>query len=417
MTDNQKNTAGKKSGSFWKELWQPPRFVGYKIASVIAALVVWGFVMITQNPMTDTLYTVPLEARNLSADLAMLDTTNQVQVRVQGSSSELTASGSGAISAYIDLADVREGSTTLEVKVILPNGVQLVSVTPSTVDVTLEALSSADFPLDVDITGDPASGYAAFDAVATPDNVTLFGAEKYLNSVNKVCVSASVEGLDANYNKKLQIQVFDELGNNITEHFTISPSCAEVMIPLIADMPEKNVSVNASVVGEPASGYKVGRIVVEPSTIRVFGDVNKLNNLYYLETVPIDISGMSKTYSQKVEVVAANGLTLPVNTVTVVVQIEPSGSASVTRSVIYAQNLAAGLTCEMPSVKIKLDMAGPDEALAAVSANEIVPYVDCGDITEPGEYTLPVHATLPDNISLVSAAPQQITVKVVEAGD
>lgn len=104
-----------KKSSFWKkDLWQPPGFIGYKIGSVIIALLIWGFVVVTQNPLSDTMFTVPLEVRNLDSELAMLETTNQVQVRVQGTSAELNNLTSGDIVAYVDMTGVQEGSATVD---------------------------------------------------------------------------------------------------------------------------------------------------------------------------------------------------------------------------------------------------------------------------------------------------------------
>lgn len=405
-----------KSSGFWHELWQPPKFWGYRICSVLAALLIWGFVIISQNPQADTLFTVPLETRNLSSELALLDTTNQVQVRVHGSSSDLSKLNSSSISAYIDLSGVNEGSTALEVKVSLPKGIQLVSVTPETVDVTLEAISTGSFPLEIETSGTPAAGYTLLDAVPTPGEVTISGAREYLERVNKVLVRADVSGLDSNFNKSLAVQVFDAGGSNITDHLTVAPSFAEVIIPVVYDLPEKSVAVNASIVGQPAEGYEVKRIIVEPSTVRVFGNISTLSSLYYLETEPINISDMRKTYSGKVELVHSDNVTVSQETVTVIVQIEPVSIASYSREVISAQNLTAGLKCNMPAIQVTLKVAGDDDAIAAIGANDLTPYVDCSGITSAGEYTLPLSVALPDDLSLVSVSPELITVTVTAGG-
>ncbi|NLF80259.1 MAG: hypothetical protein GX572_03605, partial [Clostridia bacterium] len=86
--------------SFWQnKFWQPPGFYGYKISAIVIALLLWGYVIVTQNPLADAMFTVPLEIRNLSSELAIMETTDQVQVRVQGSNSDLENLKSGNISA------------------------------------------------------------------------------------------------------------------------------------------------------------------------------------------------------------------------------------------------------------------------------------------------------------------------------
>ena len=57
-------------------------------------------------------------------------------------------------------------------------------------------------------------------------------------------------------------------------------------------------------------------------------------------------------------------------------------------------------------------VSGPETDINAITANDIVPYIDFSGITSAGEYTLPLSVTLPANISLVSLTPQQVTVTV-----
>ena len=406
-----------KKGFWKKDLWQAPGFIGYKIGSVIIALLIWGFVIVTQNPLSDTMFTVPLEVRNLSSELAMLETTNQVQVRVQGTSAELANLSSGDIVAYVDMTGVQEGSATVEVKVEVPENVQLVSFTPTSIAVELEPVESSSFPLEVKLTGTPEENYTLLDAVLSPSEITLAGAANYIQRVGTVFVNADVTGLTDNYNKNLQVEVLDTNGNNITSYFTISPSVASVIIPVVYDMPEKSVAINPAVIGVPATGYEISRIVVEPSTVRAFGDLEALNTLYYLETEPIDVSGLRNTHTQTVDIIHSNNITLSESTVTVVVQIEPVARATFVRDIIHAQNLATNLSCDLPSVEMEVVVSGPETDINAITANDIVPYIDFSGITSAGEYTLPLSVTLPANISLVSLIPQQVTVTVTEGNN
>ena len=78
-------------------------------------------------------------------------------MRVQGTSAELNNLTSGDIVAYVDMTGVQEGSATVEVSVEVPDNVQLVSYTPTSISVELEPVESRSFPLEVQITGTPVS--------------------------------------------------------------------------------------------------------------------------------------------------------------------------------------------------------------------------------------------------------------------
>ena len=97
-------------------------------------------------------------------------------------------------------------------------------------------------------------------------------------------------------------------------------------------------------------------------------------------------------------------------------QIDPVSTASFTREVISARNLASGLKCIFPEVQVTLLVAGDNSTVSAIGANDLVPYVDCSGITAADEYTLPLKVTLPSGLSLVSVSPERITFTVT-AGD
>lgn len=398
---------------FWSlPMWQPPYFVGYKVCAVLIAILIWIYVMVTQNPLTEDTFTVPIEMRNLSSQLAIPETNRQVSVRVQGTSGVISTLSSRDIEAYIDFEGVAQGEAELPVIVVLPEHVTLVSQSPQSFAFTLETVVSETHQVDVRVSGDPAENYTLLDAVSDPDMVTISGAEANIRSISAVYVAADVTELAENYSKNLSVEVLDANGKNITDWFTISPSTINVIIPVVYDQPQKSIAVRESIVGEPALGYQVSRVVVEPSTVRVFGDLEVLNDLYYLHTAPIDVSGLKKTTSMTVAIQHGNNVSVSAEAVTVVVQIDPVKTLEFEKELLYGQNLAEGLVCAIPPLQLKVVVAGADTYIGSVSATDVVPYVDFSDISNPGSYTLPISVNLPANISLVTVSPPAVDIEI-----
>ena len=411
------------SADLWKkrkQLWQPPDFWRFKVCAVLCAILLWFYVMETQNPMTEESFTVPVEMRNLSSSLAIPDTNRQVTIRVQGSSAVMNELTSRQLSAYCDFSDVEEGEATLPVQVgELPEGVTLVSVLPESISFTLEAVVSESFPVEVRVQGEPAENYSLLeplDAVLSPAMVTLSGSQEYISQVETVFVSVDVTGLEENYSKNLSVEVLDFNGNNITEWFTCNPSTVDVLVPVVYSQPEKSVAVSPVYVGTPALGYRITRVVVEPSTVRAFGDLDVLDNLYYVETSVIDVNGLDRTTSFTVTLLHGNNVTLSTTNATVVVQVEPESTTTVTKDLVYYENLAEGLVCTLPTVELEMLLSGADTYIDNLDTSAVVPFVDLGQISGPGSYTLSVQVNLPANISLLSITPATVEVTVEEAG-
>jgi YbbR domain-containing protein len=77
----------------------------------------------------------------------------------------------------------------------------------------------------------------------------------------------------------------------------ISPSYIKVELDRVID---KVVRVRAVVKGEPAPGYRIARIVVEPAAIRLQGARSHVAELKEVPTEEIDISGRRKTLKAEV---------------------------------------------------------------------------------------------------------------------
>ena len=403
---------------FWqRSWWQPPHNNGFKVLAVILALLVWGYVTITQNPLTEATFSVPVEIRNLDSELAQPDTNYQVQVRVQGTAGVIEDLSSYDIVAYVDLTDMKAGEATPMVNVELPNNVQLVSRSPESLELTLYPKVSQTFPVEVRVKGTPAEGFSLLDAVITPDIVTLSGSDLSIGSVDKVFVTAEADGLTENYSKSLAVEVLNANGENITDHFTCYPTSVSVVIPVVQEQPEVTLSVRCSVTGQPAEGFKVSRVVVEPATVQAFGPQEVLDGLYSLEAESVSVEGMSTTDSFTPLIIVPSGVSLSRERVTVVVQIEPVDSAEFSCPLTDLRNAPVGFDCSASAGSCTVTVNGTSTYLQSLTAGDISLHVDLSGISEAGEYELPITVELPAGGTLASVEPAQVTVTVTKSDE
>lgn len=402
---------------FWqKEIWQPPRFIGYKVLAILLAMVIWAYVTVRDNPLDEGTFAVPVELRNLDETLVTPETSYQVQVRVQGAANIIGELSSRDFTAYVDLSGMRAGEGSPRVQVDLPPDVSLVSLSPESIDLTLEAKVSETFAVVANVSGEPAENYTALleNLLLSPQEVSLSASASMIEQVGSVVVNADISDLESSYNRNLPVEVLDQNGNNITREFTISPESVNLVVNVLYEEPEATVAVRANLLGEPAEGYQISYTLTEPNTVRAFGDLATLGTLYYLLTEPIDISGISRTTSYSVDIEHDSNISLAQETVTVTVRVEPVATQTYTRNLLHTQNVAEGLECLLPDEVIKIEVAGPDTAMQGLDETRIVPYVDCAGITEPGDYELPVSFSLPANIDLVRATPETVTVTLID---
>lgn len=390
---------------------------GYKVGAVVLAVLLWSYVSITNNTNSESVYTVPVENKNLAADLTTTTVDQHVQVRVSGSGAKIESLNTSDIKAYLDFTGVEIGTSELGINVDLPDGITLVSVTPSNITVDVVKLASANFTLQADLTGDPASGYAVVGQFLSPTEVTLSGPQKYLDKVDKVYVEKNISGESASIESNIIIKVADSEGNDISDWFTINPVTANLMVAIGGDEPDKTVSVYVPLTGELANGYLISRISVKPETLKVFGNLGNLLDLYYIETEPVDISGLKETDSMKVNLNLPDGITAGnVSEATVILTIEKEKTTSFTRNVINAHNLADGLTADFDTQKVTVKLSGPASYIDALQESDVVPYVDCNGL-KTGEHELDIQLELPANINVEKISPTKVTVTLSDDGE
>ena len=384
----------------------------YKIASVLAALLIWVLITITQNPLDEVSFTISLEQRSQPESLILEKTVNQVQVRVQATAAVINVLTPADIAAYVDLGGLESGKHELEIMVEHPENVQVLSLRPANIEVELKEPLAQMFPLEVTVEGEPAPGYKQLEALLSPAEVKLTGVQDNLRRVARVYVDASIQGIEESYDKDLSVMVQDRAGNDISAMFSIEPQVARVVIPVLYEQPERMVAVRVAVTGEPALGYQLSLISATPAMVRVLGDLQRLQSLYYVDTEPVDISDLKTDTSRTVRLVPENGFTVYPREVTVAVRIEPVSIISVTKNIILPQNVPTGYIAEVEQLTLTIMVYGPETFIDVLDEADIVPYVDCSDL-EGGDYSLPIEVSLPPNIVRMNVSVDTASVTII----
>lgn len=220
----------------------------YKIISVVLALLLWLYVNHQENPVTEQIFTVPLEVRGLEQKLTISDRPSFVKVRVQGQRKTLDDLTARDLQAFLEMSGIDVGQHIAEVHVSVPEKTQLVSVTPSTVNLKVEVLTTSQYPVNVLYSDNtPADGYLALKPIMTPTQVLLSGPEDKLKEVGQVYVEVDLGEYNFNYHQKLPVKVEDGKGNLLLDWISVNPSQVDVLVPVVNELPSKTVPVKVPV--------------------------------------------------------------------------------------------------------------------------------------------------------------------------
>lgn len=298
------------------EWWLP------KLLCLIAACALWVYVMNEQNPQVENTYTVPVETRNLDRSLVATNVPSTVKVKVRMARSDMIYMRSDNIKAYVDLSGMTDGDyPNTPILVSVPGDESVVSVSPKTFDLNIDTYAVKTLPANVQIFGTPETNFSVESNKATPDTITIAGSSTMVAKADRAVVSVNIAGKEKSFAEFDSVNILDADGNTVTG-LDIMPSQVKVAVKMKEETKLGNLPIKIETKGEPAKGYKVGKITVTPPVATLTAPISFFAANRTLDLDPIDVTGASSDIHQVVNVNVPSGGSVAVPKVTVDVEID-----------------------------------------------------------------------------------------------
>ncbi len=342
-----------------------------KLVALAIAIVLWLYVGIEQDPISQRTYNVPITVENLSADKVATVSKERVNVKVMGRETRLDGITSEDFKAYVDLSDAKTGDSEAEVHVSLPNEVYFAKLDPSHVNVYVEQREGETMNVDIVRTGMLPDGIAIEDMSVEPQNVFVSGNEDALAMVAKVGVAVELDDVYSDSKKDVPVQLYDYEGNIIEPgELKVYPEQVTLNIKVNEADIQKSVPIQAELVGSLSEGVQVDSVTVDPQTALVEGLPKDLAKITEIKTEPIDLSGIKETTSFTVKLVGKQ--LRDVQKVTVTVNVSAQAENDVDGKV-YTKVVPIAIT------GAAADRVTASDLLAEVTYHMQPGYADAGD--------------------------------------
>lgn len=342
-----------------------------KLVALAIAIVLWLYVGIEQDPISQRTYNVPITVENLSADKVATVSKERVNVKVMGRETRLDGITSEDFKAYVDLSDAKTGDSEAEVHVSLPNEVYFAKLDPSHVNVYVEQREGETMNVDIVRTGMLPDGITIEDMSVEPQNVFVSGNEDALAMVAKVGVAVELDDIYSDSKKDVPVQLYDYEGNIIEPgELKVYPEQVTLNIKVNEADIQKSVPIQAELVGSLSEGVQVDSVTVDPQTALVEGLPKDLAKITEIKTEPIDLSGIKETTSFTVKLVGKQ--LRDVQKVTVTVNVSAQAENDVDGKV-YTKVVPIAIT------GAAADRVTASDLLAEVTYHMQPGYADAGD--------------------------------------
>ena len=390
-----------------------------KLFCLFSASLLWFYVVSSQQMIAKFPGTIKIKTINIPSDLIPIYDQKTAEIQVMAKQSDWQKLSAESFSANIDLAGLTAGTHEVDVRVISTvSGITIVEISPSKILVMLDPLITKEVFVTKKIEGNAADGMVAGSVDFRPEKVQINGAKSLVENIEEAFGTVILNGQSANFTERISLLIYDADGK-VIDGITIMPSEVEAAIKIVRGSNVKTLGVKPKISGSPKAGYFVSSVNVDPSVVEVTGPRNTINDTAYLETTPIDISGLSSNLEREVALeipvdltVMSNGLTKVKVSVTIIL-LESTQEISVSN--FKPSDLTREIDSYSPAT-IKLSVRGPTALVGTLDSMTTLSY-NFSDLSKVDEktYVLQIRAeqfNLPANISVLSFDPKSVLVKI-----
>ena len=211
----------------WKKIFSwASSDTGLKLFSLLFAVGLWLFVNAGQKA-TEKSLTVPVEVRNLPADLMVISPgPGQVEVRVAGPPALLSTLDPDYLKVVLDLDGAHPGTSTFKLSAAFfnpPRGIRIARISPSVINLKLETKGERSLPVSVRLGAKPPAGYKIVRMETAPETVRVLGpANAVIRMTSVETAPVELEAAKGQFTRVVRLASADESVTFSPERVTVT---------------------------------------------------------------------------------------------------------------------------------------------------------------------------------------------------
>ncbi|NLG26616.1 MAG: hypothetical protein GX557_01810 [Chloroflexi bacterium] len=363
--------------------------IGTIVLSLVLAVIVWVNAIYQIDKPREEWYTelIRIDFVNVPAGLALRnDPQDYVKVRVKAFSSSWEGLTSSSFHAVADWASLGEGTHPVPVKVTCSDRtVSITAAQPETIYVQLERTIKAAVEVtavlqDLDLVP---PGYAVDTPELNPRFVTVEGPFSLVEQVASAVVRLSLADRRQPIVQQMEPQLLDGEGA-VVRGVKLSPGQVSVSIGIEQKLNYREVAVRGAITGQPARGYYVSSVEVDPATITVVGPPAVIAEMPGLVSTlgEIDVTGETRLQFKRLPLDLPAGVTPQDGRtdVLVTVGIDPIMSGMNVAVPLEMRRVPDGLKGTLGVPVVEVYLTGPAVLLDELQVGLLEAYVDLNEL-------------------------------------
>lgn len=382
-----------------------PKNLFPKIFSVVAAIVLWLYVISTDAPISDVKMNVSVDllgANTLESSYGLSPISGagqSVNVVLSGNKSVISDLEETDIYAYVDLNSVnKSGSYTLKVMVNPPEGVTVDNYSPREISVYLDKIiTKTNVPvkaIKASYSLDDPSKLSLGTITTDVEYVDVTGPAEIVNSVVSANLNLELQKISSSTTYTGRLVLVDDDGREVNNAFTtISTPSVTATIPVITT---KQISLGVDF----THGYfneSNADVTITPSSVTVSMPIEMQDELNELIIKTIDETQIGSNTSIQSAIKLPSGVTAltAANSATINISLKNTETAYLTLkdSDIEIINVPEGYSAVIETGNIAVGVRGPIGTVSKMTAEDFKATVDLSGHSIEGTSSIIVNLT------------------------
>lgn len=385
-----------KKSRFWEMLKQGlksffTKNIAIKVLSLMFAILLWGYVLMTQNPprvktVTDVTVSIEGEADlttrklTLRGDRAAL--LEDVSVRVRTELTSYADLSADDITASINLSRITStGKHTVRIHAKSSSG-DVVSVSPSEIEVEIDTLTTRNIPIEIHEEGELPEGYWAGDVQLDSATVLLEGPGTDLAKIVKAVGTIDLTNRTESLNQSIMLALYDKEGNVVESSILFGGMPTVVAKQEILPSKLVPIDVDGAIIGreELPENFEIASYgtSLESTLVRIVGDADVIQKIESLSLEPVDVTGCTESIQQELAINVPEGVRIiGADSVNLQVTIrEKTAVLELTELPIEIVGLARKQTATLSQELANVTFSGRVSLLAGITRGDVKVYAD-----------------------------------------
>lgn len=380
--------------------WIKTHHVGLKILAALAAIALWAFAIVTENPER-TMDFVDIHVQLIgeasirsSQNLIVTDISDpEVSVRLRGSFTRLGEISENNIIVRADVSRYTEpGTFMISYDVSVPNGVTVDSKSPEKIRVTIDKYIEKELDVRVEYDGQLEEGLELGEAAATPRKVKVNGIASVLDNAQYAVVQISAAELTESFSGDLAYYVADADGKPLESEYTVLASdLIHLDIPVYMT---KDLTLEVEKIGNDIVSPEDMNVSLSTDVVTVRGEAELVRELDSIRLGSIDVRDFRDTATVSFPLELPEGVELvgtPIHTVSATATLDNIELTTISISSFEMENKPEDLEVTIDTFNAVITVRGRSAAIRGLTADDFRASVDIAKRnSEYGRQLIPI---------------------------